>query len=187
MNTQTILTRAVEIVMFLFAAFGHFLHNAAPPSEGGVGFAVGFASFLSLTVLLFVSALSKSRNRVRHRKRWLMAAAVFLLITLGAAPLYQMTYNRHTFRYPENSTQVYVRGTELTSEAQQHLQANPGISVQTLVADFGGLPERTAVWTAAARERAELVLTVTYLVLVLSLATTIFSLTEGVLSAKETQ
>ena len=178
----SLLARMVQLVTFLFAAFGGVLTGIAPPEEARVGFAVGIGSFLSLGVLLFVASVSHGLSRRIYKRRWLIASAAAFVCALVLAMVYYCAVLRYTFSYPtENSPDKYVAGTEMTPAARDYLVQDPGRSVAALVLDFGGLEQRSEVWTAASRRRASLILMGLYIALVISLATSIFCLTEGVL------
>ncbi len=180
-----VLLRIVQIVSFLFAAFGGFLANIAPPEEASPGFAVGLASFLSLCVLLYIAAISKDLPPRKHKRRWLVAAGIAFAGSVGFAAWYSTLLLHHTFRYPsETSPERYVAGTEMTSAARDYAQANPGRSTTAIVKDFGGLERRESVWTASSIALATQLLTGAYVGLVVCFAATIFCLTEGVLSAR---
>jgi uncharacterized membrane protein len=59
MKTKNILAKGIQVVIFLFAGFGNFLLNVAPPVEADPSFAVAISSILALFVLLFISAITK--------------------------------------------------------------------------------------------------------------------------------
>jgi len=175
------LHRMVQVVVFLFAAFGGFLKAVAPPDEAWPRFAVGAASFLTLCVLLYIAALSEGRPRRRHRPRWMAAATVALVATLALVISYGAIRDRYTFEDPANGSEVFIRGTELTKQAKAYQALKPNDSLADLVAAFRGVAVRTNVWTPASIRRAKLALTGAYVALVLSIAVTIFCLTEGAL------
>jgi len=175
---QNILIKAIEVVGVLFAAFGGFLVGIAPPQAADARFAVGISSFFALIILLLVSSLAKKKNV----RAWIMAAICSLLVAAAAAYYYRSVYYSLTFEYPPGNTQVeYVAGTELTLEAQKQKRDNPTISNAELVAGFGGLPFRNRVWPEASVNDARKKLIFTYVILVIALASAIFSLTEGIL------
>ena len=181
MGTKQILTRAIEIVTFLFAAFGHFLLDIAPPEEGGSRMAVGIASFLTLGVLLYISALAKAAPAEKHRKAWFLAAGLLLVAAIVAAPWYRSNLLQHTFPFPTTGSPTsFMKGTELTPRADQYWTSNPQKTEQEVVLDFGGVADRELVWTASSIRKATMILTVHYLVVVLSLAMAIFCVTEGI-------
>lgn len=186
MPTKTVIARAIQVVTFIFAAFGQFLLNIAPPTEGRPNFAVGLASFFALTVLLWLTAAARGLPAEPFKRRWLTASAIALVIAIVTAPIYLAQFERRTFAYPSASGDTrYVRGTDLTDRAQRYMQDNPGLPVQILVAHFGGPDAEAAVWTESSVSASRILLTSLYLLLVLGMATSIFALTEGILTAED--
>jgi hypothetical protein len=181
METRAILTKAIEVIGFLFAAFGGFLANIAPPEGQDASYAVGITSFLALIILLFASAIAKNLPVRKFKKIWLIAAAVFFCSALASAFWYKHNLDRLTFAFPPEAIKAqYIKGTEMTPEAKE-FQERTKKSDSAVVAAFGGLSKREQVWPIESIQRARLILTVSYSVLVLSLASSIFSLTEGIL------
>ena len=62
MQTRRILGKAAQVITFLFAMFGGFLKNVAPP-QGEGKFALGLASTLALVLLLLFTALPERNPR----------------------------------------------------------------------------------------------------------------------------
>jgi len=186
MDTRVLLIKSTEIVTFLFAAFGGFLLKVAPPEAGGAQFGVGISSILTLCVLLYISAVSLNLPQHVYEKRWLIAAGVSFVIALSASFFYQSNFLKYTFHYPtESSEEIYFRGTTMTEKAEEYCGKRFEIvTVQDCVGDFGGLATRGRVWQPDSIQTATLFLTSNYIVVILSLATTIFCLTEGILSPR---
>jgi hypothetical protein len=182
-GSNSILVKSIQVVTFIFAAFGHFLHDIAPPEEGGTQFAVGISSLLALCVLLYVSAISKNLPSKKFKRAWLIAAGAFMVMALSTALLYQSNFLKYTFRFPhDHSEEIYFGGTAYTAKATQYRQENPGKSIQQVLLDFGGLEARTTIWPEHSIRAAMLWLTTSYIAFVLSVAAAIFSLTEGILA-----
>src|SRR5262249_559515 len=96
---------------------------------------------------------------------------------------YQSSLNRLTFSFPpENTSDRYVAGTELTAPARAVLEQTPSKTIADLVADFGGIPERELVWTRDSINHAKALLVVNNSLLVLSIAGSVFVLAEGLLT-----
>src|SRR5271170_716062 len=111
--------KAVGVVSFLFAAFGGFLKDLAPPPETGAWKWVGISSFTILIVFLFVSALSAGRSNRKVRRAWLIVSACFLAFAIASGIAYGAALDRLTFWYPPgNATDRYVAGTVLTPKGQ---------------------------------------------------------------------
>jgi len=188
MKQGSVLEWSVKIVTFLFAMFGGFLTFIAPPEEANSRFAVGLSSCLTLVVLLLISALVKDPRRLKSRKKWLAVAIAFFALAVVTALFYWWNLNSLTFPYPPESKKAeYVAGTRLTPDAQKYKDENPGKTISNIVADYGGMENRELVWSLDAIRNARMMLLINYIALVLSLATTIFCLTEGILPSTSKQ
>lgn len=183
MTTKDVIGRAVEVVTFLLAGFSGFLKKIAPPDETGAPFAVGVASFAALLAFLFVSALARGRLRRKRKKYWYIVAAALSVVFLVSSFVYQNDRSAYTFLWPPNADpkELYVVGDTLTQQAQFAKNNDPGLTPAKLVAGFGGIDERTSVWTADSIRRVGRRLSLEYVLTVLTLAATIFCLTEGLL------
>lgn len=183
MKGREILGRAAEVVTFLFAMFSGYLEKIAPP-EDVAEFAVGLASFLALILLLFLSVQARGRFSARRRKIWMAVAGVLAAVALIAGLVYQRQLSTLTFFYPPEhpDAEHLIHGTRYTPEAQA--LADRGMSPGQVLAQFG--PDNIQqVWPAGTIENARTILTINYLVLVLSLAGTIFSLVEVYLAGEK--
>lgn len=87
----------IQIVIFLFAAFGGFLDGIAPPDQASPKFAVRLGSFLVIIVLLIVSAISKSTPAARFRRRWIWAGVVCSFIAVIAGLFYPYVLGKFTY------------------------------------------------------------------------------------------
>ena len=177
MSAKAILARGIDVVIFLFAAFSGFLSNIAPPEETNVRFAVGIASFFTLIIYLFIASLSQGK------KRWLISALVSFLIAIAATFFYLHNFDKLTFKYPldSDSQDLYIRGTEFTTDAEEYQKETPLLTASELVARFEGPNYKSRVWKSGSIRRARIILTINYVILVLSIASTIFCLVEGLL------
>jgi len=185
LNANTI-AKGIEIVGFLFVAFGGFLTGIAPPEMADARFAVGVSSFLALILLFVFAALSKRHSQERFRTYWIGAAVVLFVLSIATAFVYKSKYDSLTFKFPPNSTKVeYIAGTELTPQAQSYKQQNPGITKSELLDDFEGPKNIEKVWTEESIRKAKMYLTGSYVALVLSLLGAIFALTEGTLAGPQ--
>jgi hypothetical protein len=175
---QKVLVKGIEIVGVLFAAFGGFLAGIAPPQAADARFAVGISSFLALIILFIVAALSEKK----YRRVWIIAAACLFVLAVGVAYYYKTTYDTLAFEYPPGSTKAeHIAGTELTTAAREYKQQHEGISNAQLLAKFGGLQSKGKVWPEASVNSARTKLIVSYVILILAIASAIFALTEGAL------
>jgi len=176
-KNSRVLARAVEAVVFLFAAFSGFLTGIAPPEEAAQ-FSVGAAAMLALCLFLFISIHWKKKPRPRERRLWLVLAGSLMLVAAIAGLSYRYNLDVLTFAYPPDyPTSRYFAGTQYTPEASS-LADKEGLSAGQVVAKFGGLPNRHLVWNARSVERARLILVTNYLIFALSIAGTVFSLVE---------
>ena len=183
MTTKRIVGKAMEVVTFLLAGFSGFLTEIAPPEETGTRFAVGVASFTTVLVFLFVLTLAKGKLREAHKKYWYIAAAVLSICFAVSSFIYQETRNAYTFVWPPNSEskKLYVAGDRLTPQAQLAQNQNPSLTSTKLVAGFGGIDERASVWFEDSIRRVGRKLLIEYVLMVVSIAASIFCLTEGLL------
>jgi hypothetical protein len=175
---RTVLTKGLQLVGILFAAFGGFLAGIAPPQAADARFAVGLSSFLALIVLFLISALAKTNRKTP----WLATAVIFLGFSIFAGFYYWSNLADLTYPYPpENTASDHIAGTEMMPRAVEYQKAHPGISKSQLVSKFGGLKNVSEVWSDASINHARTRLIASYVFLVLSVAVAIFVLTEGAL------
>jgi len=173
----------VEIVVFLFAAFGGFLERVAPPEQSGAPYIVGILSFLTLIALLIVSAVARSAPGERYRRRWIFAGVIAFGAALPASYLYPQSLRQHTWWYPPDKPVQRLRGfdTDFTQPVKDFLKTNPEERApERLARNF----ELDQIWTQESIDHASSKLTAMYAWLVLSLATSVFCLLEANSSAK---
>ena len=176
---KNLIASFIEVVVFLFASFGGFLSKIAPPDETNPSYYVGIVSFLVLIVLLIVSAVSRRSPGVKHRRAWLTAGISCFIVAVPAAFLYPRMLHKYTYPFPpERPTETRVNGSEsgLTEIAKEWVRENP------LESSPGVLARKFPpgqVWTQESIEHARTILLVSYVSLVLSLATAIFCLVEA--------
>jgi hypothetical protein len=105
------------------------------------------------------------------------------VVLLVSAFVYQDIRSKYTFLWPPNANTkgVFVAGDTLTPQAQQAKSNDPSLTTVRLIAGFGGIDERTSVWTEDSIRRVRQSLRLQYLLITLSMATTIFCLIEGLL------
>jgi hypothetical protein len=170
---------AVQVVTFLFAAFGGFLTRIAPPDQTGASYDVGILSFLVLVLLLIISALAKQAPSKAYRKRWLAAGAVCFLLALPGAVLYYETWQENTYSYPPEKPMVqHVRGSDKDRAelAQNWVREHPN---EASPADLEANMPYEKIWKPEAIARANRRLLLNYGWVVLSLATATFCLIEA--------
>jgi hypothetical protein len=176
---KNLLASFVQVVVFLFAAFGGFLKNIAPPDETNPSYYVGIVSFLVLIILLIVSAISRRAPGAKHRRAWLSAGIVCFVLAVPSALVYPRMLHKYTYPFPlEKPTEVRVNGSQngLTEVAKEWVKENPLESSPAVLARK--FPPGQ-VWTQKSIEHARTILVISYSSLVLSLATAIFCLIEA--------
>jgi len=170
---------AVEVVTFVSSAFGGFLTRIAPPDQTGASYAVGIVSFLLLIVLLIVSAVGRRTTRKSKFKLWVIAGVCCLAMAIPAAFLYAAELDRYTYWYPPEkpvARHVQAPAADLTDLAKDYVGRNPGDSS---AAELERNLPSDQIWHKEAVARANRILLVTYLWLVLTLATAVFCLIEA--------
>jgi hypothetical protein len=176
---KKLLTTFVEVVVFLFTAFGGFLTNLAPPPQTNASFAVGIGSFFVLIVLMLVSAIAREAPAKRHRRRWIKAGAVCFIIALPLGLFYPWVIGKLTYPYPplpDQPVAQHVNGWELTDTAKNFIKENPGnYSPGELEMN---LPYEE-IWTDSSVSKAKMILLFHYTALILTLSTAIFCLLEA--------
>jgi hypothetical protein len=175
--TKKTLMKAMGIVSFLFAAFGGFLKDVAPPPETGAWKWVGLCSFAVLILFLYVSVLSARRSSPKVRRTWLMVSACFFVLAVSFGIVYGLALDRLTFWYPPgNATGRYLAGTVLTPRGQTF---HPSPEQYSAVVFEFGLANRDKIWTPESLTHAGHLLCGYYSIFLVSLAACIFCLTEG--------
>jgi hypothetical protein len=181
---RSLLTKGIEIVGVLFAAFGGFLAGVAPPQAADAGFAVGLSSFLALILLFGIAALSKAKRR----RPWIAVAGVLFCLSIAAGIFYWSNLTNLTYEYPPGSkTADHIAGTDFTERARNYRDIHQGTSKSQIVAKFGGLANVNQVWSEESINGARTRLIASYAILVVAIAGALFSLTEGALMDERRQ
>lgn len=174
---KQLLATFIEVVTFLLAAFGGFLKNIAPPDQVGASFPVGILSFLTLIVLMIVSALGRQSSPKNAARRWIVAGAILFLIAVPSAFAYR--HLASNFTYPQTmdlaKRKISASDEYLTADARQYKLANPNATPEDLAHNF---PEGD-VWTREGINHSESMLLLAYVCLVLSIAAAVFCLLEA--------
>ncbi|HWP56218.1 MAG TPA: hypothetical protein VN476_18945 [Pyrinomonadaceae bacterium] len=180
-QTKPVLTKAVEIVTFLFTIFGSFFISFAPPEVDTARGAVGLASFVTLALLLLISATARLYIKDRFKALWLVVFVVFFIVGVVSGFKYRQDRAQYAFAYPPGSTEVNtIGGIEMLPDAAQEMRDN-GWDKATLLAEHG--PQYiTTIWEESSVNQAKGLLFKTYFFFVVGIAVSLFSLTEGLLS-----
>jgi len=172
-----LLASFIQVVTFYLAAFGGFLRNVAPPDPVRASFPVGALSFLTLLLLMIISAMSRNRQSRRTNTSWLVAGAICFLIAAPSIFFYRDALGRYT--YPQsrelNKRETAAPDKYLKPDAARYKSLNPSISVEELVRDF----PPGEVWTQVGIEHTRTMLLVLYACVVLSIAAAVFCLLEA--------
>ena len=176
---NNLLAKFIQIVVFLFASFGGFLNDIAPPTQTNPKMTVGFGSFLVLIVLLIISAVARNFPAAKSKKKWIVAGCVFFVLALVSGILYPWTLSKLTYHYPpppDVAREWKVSGLELTQTAKDFIAREPG--------NYGPAQleqnlEYQDIWTESSIAKAKLLLLSNYLCLILSISTAIFCLLEA--------
>jgi ABC-type transport system involved in multi-copper enzyme maturation permease subunit len=124
-----LLSRFIQIVVFLFAAFGGFFNEIAPPTQTNPKMVVGFGSFLVLIILLIISAIARNSSEARSNKKWILAGCIFFVVAVLSGVLYPWTLSKLTYYYPPppHAANLWrVKGLELTQTAKDFIDREPG-------------------------------------------------------------
>jgi hypothetical protein len=171
----------VEIVVFLFAAFGGFLKNIAPPEQSGAPYIVGILSFLALVVLLIVAAVARSAPGRRYRRKWIIAGMLAFAVALPASYFYSQSRSQYTWWYPPAEPVQRFRGldTDFTPAVKDFLKNNKDNPQDRAAERLARNFDLDQIWTKESIEHAASRLTFLYAWLVMSLATAVFCLLEA--------
>jgi hypothetical protein len=179
---KKLLASFVEVVTFLFASFGGFLKNIAPPDQVGASYPVGIMAFLMLVILLAISAIGRNAPTQTGRKKWITAGIMLFFLALPASFLYPYLLSHHTYPHQLELSKRQISASDeyLTPDARQYKAANPEATAEDLSQN---LPDGD-VWTRHGVERTEIQLLAAYACLVLTLSGAIFCLLEANIRAE---
>jgi hypothetical protein len=176
---NSLLAKFIQIVIFLFASFGGFLNDIAPPTQTNPKMTVGFGSFLVLIMLLIISAVARNVPAAKNKKKWIVAGGIFFVLAIVSGILYPWTLSKLTYYYPpppDAAMEWKVNGLELTQTAKDFIEREPG--------NYGPAQleqnlKYEDIWTESSLAKAKLLLLSNYLCLILSISTAIFCLLEA--------
>jgi len=180
MDKKEIIVKAVELVSFLFIAFGQFLLKIAPPDSGPTSFVIGISSLLLLAILLLLSSVSKKRKLKNLKRKWIIVS--LFLLTSGAVIgfIYKSKLDNNTVVYQTQSKEyTYVTGNTMTKDASAYMDSL-NLSKKELLNHFGGPEFISYVWTEKSIQAASFQLNLFYTLFVLFICSSIFSIIEGV-------
>jgi len=187
---QALLTSIIQLVAMLFAAFGAFLTDIAPPGGAVEDFAQGFASFMAVLVFLFIKAsFHADDDAVRRRNKFRRVGGLTLVAYVAIGLYYGVLLNTLTFSYPPNdpAATTHVAGLFYSDDAKKFIEIEEGKGVShsnaSLLGEFGSDPQR--VWPLNSIELSRLALNLSYSLLIFILMVAIGSLCEVALLPDE--
>ena len=183
----TILKSSIQIIVVLFAAFGGFLLHIAPPG-GIIKLSVGIAQFITLCILLYVSAVSVyslALNRRHYKKNyrtWLILCGTALVSTVITSVIYFKQHN-HLVIKVDRWDAIYVRGTLSDKSLQickeEKISGEHGCEMELLNNFYTAEQvEEGYLWSRESIKSSQLTLLICYLAFILSLSITLFSAIE---------
>lgn len=173
------LGRFVQIVIFLFAAFGGFLSHAAPPAQTNPEYIVGLSSFLVLLILLGISAVAARMSVPEQWTRWMIAGISLFVLVVVFGLTYFFLLMELTYPYPpppDRPVEYHVAGLKLTESAKDFIRENPKTTSPGQLEL--NLPYEE-IWESGSVKSAQMLLIAVYTVLVLSIAAGIFCFLEA--------
>jgi len=191
MSVKNILARGIQAVTLLFDAFGGTMTKMAPPETVFPSIAAGFASLLSLLVLLSVAAAAKAWSPAAKSQYRRILAVIVVTACLAAVLIGRRYLHDHDdliWGYPplpDPPELFYVRGTVLTTTAQAYLANNPGLTLQNIVPKFGGYQNRELIWTAQSIGAAKSRLNNEYISFVLAVSLCLFAASEMLIAERK--
>lgn len=179
MEKKELLVKGIELITFLFAAFGQFLLKIAPPDSRPVSFAIGISSLLLLGILLLISSITKRRKTKNVKKVWILVSVLLLLTSAISGFAYKSKLDNNTLVFQSQSKEyIYVIGNTLTDDARSYLDS-VSLSNKTLLEHFG-IDRINEVWTEKSIHEARFQLNTLYTLFVLSICSAIFCIIEGI-------
>lgn len=184
MNSSKIITRGIEVIALLFAAFNGFFTNWAPPTQqfSKFSFEVGLISVSSLVILLIVVALSHKLRA--KRSKWYLISIPLLVAGIVVGLLYKSTLTEYVIEYPKDSVEYHIIGDVLTPDARKFIEDFPNATAFTLIENVG-IKNIEQIWTRESINSMQLSLSIYYIAFVLLLVTSLFTLAEGKLSEEK--
>ncbi|RXK58940.1 hypothetical protein ESA94_16265 [Lacibacter luteus] len=186
-NKLVLLKSGIQIIGVLFAAFGGFLLNIAPPG-GIIKLSVGIAQFIILCILLYIAALSvyslalDKRQYKKNYKTWLMICGIALVSTVITSVVYFKQYN-HLIIKVDRWDAIYVRGIlndkSLAICKEENISGEHSCEMELLNNYYTAEQiEDGYLWSPESIKSSQLTLLICYLAFILSLSVTLFSAIE---------
>lgn len=186
-----LMTRAVQIVVFVFVAFGGFVLNVSPPDySNSLPLANGLVQFGALVILLAAAAAVRS-FLVKEKRIVSKAVRTWFLITLLFAVgfiIMGMIYYNHITDYTiyhGKWEKTFIRGTSLTLKSNEICTEENKAGFEDcehyLFTDFYNSDEiafSNLLWKAGEVNDRKKILFRDYILMILFLCCALFSLVE---------
>ncbi len=190
-NYTVLLKAAIGVVIFIFGAFSGFLLHVSPPDpSGNIAFQVGLAQFVSLAILLFFSLLSNfqlRRSKKDQRKflrLWLMIAGSLILTFIISSLLYYRNLQDNTILQKDWNIR-FTKGilTETSKqicaeEKQFHSESECEVFLLYKYYNANEISDKHFLWTEESVSKTALRLLINYIIVIVSLSASLFSLVE---------
>jgi hypothetical protein len=180
---RPLLALGVSIITGLFALFGGFLTNTAPPDPSGektgASFAVGLASFVALIILFVVGTLATTLDlNGRTRRLWPGLVLISGILFIATGLWYGESFRRATFIHHGIRSGEPIRliaGREYLPIVLDYVRKNGPRSPEQLM-QLGGTDDPNDIWIEASILANDSALTRLYQALVILLCLCLFSL-----------
>jgi hypothetical protein len=183
-SKQIAFKKATEAVAGVGAAFGGLLLNIQPPDGIASGFAVGFASALSVLIFLAISVIADLvTNKRKYRIIFLIISLPLILGTVLSGLSYEGIYSRNTVSFPDAHGRKIIISQTMTPLATEQLAKNPRTPAQLLL-DAGGIDAREKIWQRDSLVNTTINLNNAYILFSVLLSAAVFSVLEGFAPSK---
>jgi len=197
-NYTVLLKAAIGVVIFIFGAFSGFLLNVSPPDpSGNIAFQVGLAQFVALAILLFFSLLSNfqlrrtKKDQRKFLRLWLMIAAGLILTFIVSSLVYYRNLQDNTVLQKDWNIR-FTKGT-LTETSKQICAEEKQYASESECEAFllykyynaNEVSDKHFLWTEESVSEAAQQLLINYIVVIVSLSASLFSLVELISWNKE--
>jgi hypothetical protein len=170
---MAILKKYVNWICFLSLCFGSFLLKAIPPVQQGEFTLFGISGFSLLITMYLVSLLCRSEVVKRSATAKILLSALFIAGTYFSFSYFLNTKATYTF-YHELSDKDYIKGEELTDQAQNWIAQNPDCNSAPCL--YNNFQSSAKIWTASSLKVANNNLILSFLLLFTCLGATLFYL-----------
>lgn len=183
MKSKDWVSVGVGVVTYLLGTFSDFLGVAAAPPfhplhDASTRLTVGMASFGSLIAFLVIVAVVRAFVNIPR----VVPLILCLICAVGfvvAGARYKRDRERLSFDYVGED---YSGGYRLTPFADSLVRQDPTITKTSLIQNAGGVRQAATIWPADSIDAAHDHLSLLYIVFVVAALSSVFWLTQGLLS-----